>query len=103
MSKASEEALGELHAAVATTLTEIIKVRQEGESLIVPGAAHIAAAIAFLKNNNITADAGSNAELDELTRTLHQRRANGKGKLNLTEAVETLERDLGGRGGDFLQ
>lgn len=103
MSKASEDALGELHGEVARTLTEIVRVRKDGDSLIVPGAAHIAAAIAFLKNNNITADASSNAELDELNRTLKERRARGKGRLNLTEAVETLERDLGGKGGDFLQ
>ena len=104
MSKASETALGELHGAVAVALTEIVQgIRDENGRLIPAGAAHIAAAIAFLKNNNITADASSNAELDELTRTLKERRARGKGRLNLTEAVEQLERDLGGQADGLLQ
>lgn len=104
MSKASENALGELHGAVAVALTETIRgARDENGVFIPPSAAHLATAIAFLKNNNITADASSNQELDELTKTLKERRARGKNRLNLTEAVETLERDLGGKGGDFLQ
>ena len=78
---ASEDALGTLHSTLATILTEAIKSEEVT-------AATLSVAVAFLKNNNITANASSNAELDELTRALAARRKDGKGKLKEMQMAE---------------
>jgi hypothetical protein len=65
--------------------------------VIVPSAAHVMAAITFLKNNNITADASTNEDLQALNKSLAERRK--KKKLSMTDiesAAEQLDRDLGG-------
>lgn len=59
MSKASEEALAGLHLIVAEGLSE----RLQGEDA---KAADFTAAIAFLKNNGITADLASSKALKNL-------------------------------------
>lgn len=107
MSKATEEDLASLHGAIARELTDIVV---EGQSITVgkgddaqvvrvtAPAAYIMAGIAFLKNNNITADAGSNAELDALTKALQERRKKSKealSKRTVQEAAKQFERDLG--------
>ena len=92
MTKATEAKLAELHGAVADALTTVVKVEE-------PSAAHIMAAITFLKNNNITADAESNAALSELSKQLAEKRKTQKGKLSpesLQEAAAVFERDLPG-------
>lgn len=103
MSKATEAALAELHGAVAVALTVAvtpIKVSDElGEHELPPSAAHIMAAITFLKNNNITADATSNAELSDLAAELSRTRQESKGRMSkqtLSDVAEQLDRDLGG-------
>jgi hypothetical protein len=84
MTKATEDDLSALHGAVAQALTSAISegvkevVRGKGETpdeiVEVPApAAYFAAAITFLKNNNITAARG-NAELDALKSALENRR-----------------------------
>jgi hypothetical protein len=78
---ASEDALGQLHATVAQVLTSAI----QGEEVT---AATLAVAVTFLKNNNITADPSSNAELAELTAALAARRKDGKGKLKEMQMAE---------------
>ena len=78
---ASEDALGELHATVAQVLTSAI----QGEEV---SAATLSVAVTFLKNNNITADPSSNAELAELTAALAARRKDGKGKLKEMQMAE---------------
>lgn len=102
---ATEEALGELHAAVANALTSVIRdgmpmLDKEGEEVRVPAsAAHIGAAIAFLKNNNITASPSRNKDLAALKSTLAGKRK--RKELNpraLDEAQETFERMQGSNG-----
>jgi len=78
---ASEDALGALHATVAKVLTQAI----QGEEVT---AATLSVAVAFLKNNNITADATHNEELAELTAALAARRKDGKGKLKEMQMAE---------------
>jgi hypothetical protein len=78
---ATEDALGELHATVAQVLTSAI----QGEEV---SAATLSVAVTFLKNNNITADPSSNAELAELTAALAARRKDGKGKLKEMQMAE---------------
>lgn len=100
MSKASEQALGELHGEVARTLTAIIRVDAgtPAADRILPGAAYIAVAVGFLKNNNITADAGKNAALSELQEQLRRRRTEQKGALtkgSIDKAAAILEAGLG--------
>jgi hypothetical protein len=92
--KASETALGQLHAAVATVLTKQLDNDEVS-------AATISAAITFLKNNNITADAEGNAELSTLAARLAEKRKSGKDDMAnkhdaLAAAAERLEKDLGG-------
>lgn len=91
--KASETALGQLHAAVANVLT--MQLASEDVS-----AATISAAITFLKNNNITADAEGNAELSTLAARLAEKRKGAKASLldspSLADAADRLEKDLGG-------
>lgn len=106
MSKASETLLGELHALVATALTARLEapLRAGEDRAPVPGtegmgcsSSDIQAAIAFLKNNNITADAESNSELAALQKALTDRRKNKKSALIAQqEAAEEFEIRLGG-------
>lgn len=80
---ASEKVLGTLHEAVADALTEQVKgyVTQEvtaaGDVVdipVKPSPALLGAAIAFLKNNNITADVEDNAAMRQLSEALAARR-----------------------------
>ena len=68
---ATDRALGDLHAQVATELT---KALQSGEEGAPAPAAYFGAAIAFLKNNNITASPTENAALADLAKTLADKR-----------------------------
>lgn len=87
---ASESALGELHAAVAVGLTTVIKdgvpvADKEGDVTVAPAApAYYAAAIAFLKNNSITASADENVALNNLAAALAAKRKDAK--TGLTQA-----------------
>lgn len=89
---ASDKVLGNLHAEVAKALTEqvvgFVEVTEEGEKTIRPSPALLGAAIAFLKNNNITADAEDNAELRELGVALAARRKRKLPAAALDEAAE---------------
>lgn len=86
MSKASEKALGDLHAAVAMSLANAIsapRYTDEGEAIngtegTMVSAAVLSAAITFLKNNNITADADTNEGLKGLKDQLEARRKDRK-------------------------
>ena len=99
MSKATEAALAELHGAVATTLTAAMNMTSEDGIPVPPPAAHIMAAITFLKNNNITADASSNTELIALQKALAEKRQTAKKRMSpsvLSQVVDQLDRELGG-------
>lgn len=108
MTKATEDEMAELHGAVAVTLKDVI---QEGVTVVVgrgesqaiekvtAPAAYLAAAIAFLKNNNITADASSNQELDDLTAALKKRRLEQKDRMSkrtVDDLADQLHKDMGG-------
>lgn len=86
MSKASEQELAELHGVVAKELKKVI----EGEAAT---AAHFGAAIAFLKNNSITADASKDEGLKELSDALTRRRQ--QKKQDFREAAEAFGKSLG--------
>lgn len=94
MSKASEEALGDLHAAVAVALKEAINPQAEVGKPAIASAAHLAAAITFLKNNSITADPSTNQGLSDLRKDLAEKRQQGKGKLKANLAAADALADL---------
>ena len=102
MSKASADELASLHAAVAQGLSKAITdgvpvpvttKDADGEKVTVleyapAGAAYYAAAIALLKNNNITADPKANKDLDDLRESLEKKRRDGKeGLKSLADAT----------------
>lgn len=104
MSKATEAALAELHGAVAIALTGAVQggveTSEDGTAtrVIPASAAHIMAAITFLKNNNITADASSNSALDDLSKALAAKRQSAKQRMSRVDvqaAADELDRDLG--------
>lgn len=100
MTKATEQDLSELHGAIARGLTEAVKATKTEEGVIHAPAAYFMAGIAMLKNNNITADAGTNADLQALNKALADKRKTSKGRLlspdSAQAAIDALERDLGG-------
>jgi len=111
---ASDKKLGALHEQVADALAEQVVgydepvLDAEGEVVatkrIRASPALLGAAIAFLKNNSITADPSTNAELAKLKTTLANRKR--RGTLTPTEAKEaTAQFDamLGGMGIGILQ
>jgi hypothetical protein len=84
MTKATEDDLSALHGAVARALTEVVAegatevLRKKGDAddevvKVTASPAYLAAAITFLKNNNITAGKG-NEDLDKLKRALENKR-----------------------------
>ena len=91
---ASEKQLGELHAQVANALAEQVKgyeIVEDGKTtLIRPSPALLGAAIAYLKNNNITADATENEALRDLSKKLADRRRGKIPQAALDEAAETF-------------
>lgn len=94
--KASESALGELHAAVANALIGVIDAKDEA-GVPLCTAAHLGAAIAFLKNNNITADPDTNKGLTDLRDALQRKRLDAKSSMaGKQRAAEDLERTLSG-------
>ena len=97
---ASESTLGTLHEAVAEALTEQVKgytvIEDEVEKVVKPSPALLGAAIAFLKNNNITADAEDNAALRELGESLKARRQKRLPQALLDEAADQFADRFGG-------
>lgn len=96
MSKASEAELSDLHGALARGLKDIITdgvevPTKEGSVKVTAPAAYFGAAVALLKNNNITADPSKNEELDALTKALQARRQGKRNDLNaFQEAAEAF-------------
>ena len=72
MSAASEEALGELHSALATALSNAIKSNDCAASIM-------AVAAKFLKDNNITCTPGTDNALVALEEALSRRQNARKG------------------------
>lgn len=106
MTKATEVELAAMHGEIARGLTHVLKEGvpivvgkgEEQEVIKAPApAAYYMAAITFAKNNNITADAGTNADLQELNRQLAAKRKAKKLSLTDIETVaDQLHRDMGG-------
>lgn len=94
---ADNDTLQGLHAAVAKALADAISPTTNEEGMVLPAsAAHLSVAIAFLKNNNITASANTNKELADLSEALAARRRKKEvPKLALVEAEEALAKSLG--------
>ena len=102
---ASEQKLGALHEAVADALSEQVKgytaieLNAQGEQVereVKASPALLSAAIAFLKNNNITADAEDNEALRNLGQALAARRKKKIPQVALDEAAETFASRFGG-------
>ena len=107
MSKASEAKLAELHGALAEVLTKQLDmpivtkdgvIVQDTEGLGV-SAAVLSVAVAFLKNNNISADAAGNTGLNDLAAKLAAKREEAKRNLrkplDFNQAVEDFEKSAG--------
>ena len=98
---ASAKTLGDLHEKVAVAFAEqvegFVETDAEGQERTVrPSPALLGAAVAFLKNNNITADPETNAALGELKDKLAARR---KGKVSaelLDRAANDFAAHMGG-------
>ena len=97
---ASEQKLGELHEAVATAFAEQVKgfVEQDEEGrekIVRPSPALLGAAVAFLKNNNITADATENEALVGLSKALAARRKKQLPQASLDAAADAFAASVG--------
>jgi hypothetical protein len=105
VAKATEEALGDLHGVIAEALTDLVR---EGVNTVIKGAegpevvklpasaAYFAAAITLLKNNNISADPGTNEALAGLEKALAEKRQSAKQKLlSRQQVVDEFEKRLG--------
>ena len=96
---ATDKELGALHKAVADGLTQALKPQLVEGTVIHAPAAYFGAAIAMLKNNNITADPTTNKELQDLQQALHNRRHKKLGSAELEEAASEFAR----ANGEFMQ
>ncbi len=97
---ASEKTLGKLHELVANALSEQVQgyteQTEDGERFVRPSPAVLGAAIAYLKNNNITADPEDNLALRELNDKLKARRDKRIPQVKLDEAAEAFADRFGG-------
>ena len=97
---ASDKTLGELHEQVAQALSEQVvgyeEQTEEGTRTVRPSPALLGAAIAFLKNNNITADPEENAALRDLGDKLKARRSKRIPQASLDAAADDFANRFGG-------
>lgn len=98
---ASDKQLGDLHKQVAVALSEQVvgfKEPQEDGSVkqVRPSPALLGAAIAFLKNNSITADVEDNAALRDLGAALKARSKKKLPQAMLDEAADSYSTSMGG-------
>lgn len=93
---ATDKELGALHKAVATALTGLVSVTEDEDgNTVAPPAAYLNAAIAFLKNNNITASVTTNEALAELDAALKRRATKRTADADLIAASEAFARQVG--------
>lgn len=103
MSKATEEKLGALHEAVATVLTaqvgrqsKLVEFDEHGEviestEMVYDAApATLAAAIKFLKDNDITCDQDTNRSMNNLRDALEKKQKHSR-LTNPTQAAREVE------------
>lgn len=89
---ATDQRLGELHALLTEHFAEILSgtVKDEdGQPYIVP-AAVLGTIVAFLKNNNITADPTTNKAVAGLTAMLERKATKRMSRKALDEAAEAF-------------
>jgi hypothetical protein len=108
MTKATSNELGALHKAVADSITKRLTLpRYTGDGDVIPGtegtgcsAAELAAAITFLKNNDVMADPEVDEGLQGLREALENRRKSGKDQLlqRQQEAAQAFAETQAGRG-----
>ena len=104
MSKATETALGTLHGAVATVLTAQLEQTEPetvfdaegnhvetGKEVFVAPPATIAAAIKFLKDNQITCDIETDTNMNNLRETLAKKQKHSR----LTDAKKAALQVVG--------
>lgn len=110
MSKATEDDLGGLHGQLARTLTGMIQVRtrikvdKEGnqvEEEVEPSPAALAVAAKFLKDNNITAAPSQSTDVEDLEKSLAERRRKAKERGRVSRA--DLNAAMGKLGTELLQ
>lgn len=97
---ASETTLGKLHEQVATALSEQVagydEIMEDGTvKRVRPSPALLGAAIAYLKNNNITADPEQNEALRELSSKLADRRKRKIPQASLDAAAQEFSERFG--------
>lgn len=103
MSKANEKKLGDLHGAVATVLTAQISHQEEqmnydeegnevstGEMVYTAPPATIAAAIKFLKDNQITCDIETDENMNNLRESLAKKQRHSRLKDAGQAALEAV-------------
>ena len=105
MSKATEDALNALHGAVASTLASQMQAPLFNEGQKIEGteglgcsAAVLSVAVAFLKNNNVTASPATNTGLADLAKQLTQKREEKRNSLR-AGALEQAAEDFQSRHG----
>ena len=97
---ASEKTLGKLHEVVATAFMEQVVGYEEEDKegntrLVRPSPALLGAATAFLKNNNVTADAEDNEALRDLGKALQARRKKQMPQAALYAAADMYATQMG--------
>lgn len=92
---ATDKEMGDLHKRVAEALTELVQVQKTPDGPIPPAAAYINAAVAFLKNNNVTMVVAENAELSALDAALRKRRNGRLSSADLEAAADEFARSQG--------
>lgn len=104
MTKATEQELAALHGALARGLKDIITdgaevATKEGTVKVTAPAAYFGAAVALLKNNNITADPTTDEGLRGLAEALQAKRtARKKSMVNFEEAAIAFGESMGSDG-----
>lgn len=95
MTKATTEALQELHGVVAKSLKQ--RIDQDMEDNIPTDAATLGAAIKFLKDNNISADPADKDSLESIRTSMVE--ASKKRKERAANVLEFAKNDLKQAGG----
>lgn len=89
---ATDQRLGELHALLTEHFMEILsgKVEDEDGNVVMVPAAVIGTIVAFLKNNNITADPTTNKAVAGLTAMLERKATRRLDRKSLQEAADAF-------------
>ena len=102
MSKATEEALAELHSAVAkvlrTKMEDKVTVEDddgENKEVFLATAQEIAVAVKFLNDNDITCDPSDSEDLSGIQRALQDRKKHSQAK-SRSGSLDPVEKAING-------